>query len=121
MKFWPLLPRLLSILAVLSLLTAPMAAPSAAAMMAGESMAAMEDMAGMTEDMPCCPQQKQSLPDCQKSCPLATLCVAKCFPNAPAVSASHRAIFVPVPVLTPWDDAARDLLAEPPPPRPPRT
>lgn len=121
MKLWFLFPRLLSILAVLSLLTALMAAPSAAAMIAAAPMAAMEDMAGMAEDMPCCPQQRQSLPDCQKSCPSATLCVAKCFPNAPAVSASHRAIFVPVTVLTLWDDAARDLLAEPPPPRPPRT
>ncbi|BCP52278.1 hypothetical protein K32_08950 [Kaistia sp. 32K] len=133
MKLRSLLPRLLSILAVLGLLTAPIAVPSAAAMTAvetmttAEPMAAMEDMpameamAGMTDGMPCCPEQKQSLPDCQKACPLAILCLAKCFPNAPVVGASTPAIPMPVAVLVPSNDAARDPWAEPPPPRPPRT
>lgn len=45
-----------------------------------EPMAQME-MAAMPDDMSCCTDQKQSVPDCQKSCPLATICMAKCFPG----------------------------------------
>jgi hypothetical protein len=115
-----MLARLLSVLAILSLLTAPMVAPSAAAM--GDApMTATEGMTSMAEGMPCCPPQKQPQPDCQQSCPLATLCLAKCFPNAPAASASTQAIFVSVALLPVWEDAARDLFSDPPLPRPPRT
>jgi len=115
-----LLPRLLSILAILSLLTAPMAAPSAAAM--GDApMMATEGMASMAEGMPCCPPQKQPQPDCQQSCPLATLCLVKCFPSAAAAASQERAIFVSVILLPARNDAARDLFSDPPPPRPPRT
>jgi len=114
------LPRLLSVLAILSLLTAPMATPSAAAM-GGAPMTAMEGMASMADGMPCCPPQKQPKPDCQQSCPLATLCLVKCFPNGPAATSSERAVFVSVILLPIRDDAARGLLSDPPPSRPPRT
>jgi len=97
-----------------------MAAPSAAAMGAAP-MTAMEDMAGMAADMPCCPPQKQPQPDCQQSCPLATLCLVKCFPSGPAAAGPERAVFVSVILLPIRDDAARDLLSDPPPSRPPRT
>ena len=50
-KFWPLLPRLLSILAVVSLLIVPMAAPSV--VMAAAPAGAMEDMASMADGTPC--------------------------------------------------------------------
>jgi hypothetical protein len=112
----PFIARLLSIVTILSFV----AAPSAAAMMDVESMAAMESMASIADDMPC-PQQKQSLPDCQKMCPLVTLCVAKCFPNVAAASISLRSFFMIASVLAPWDDTEPDLLLEPPPPGPPRT
>lgn len=119
MKLWYLLPRLLSILAVLSLPIAVTAAPSAAGVMVAGPMAQM-DMAGLMQVMPCCPGQAQSLPDCQKSCPLATLCVTKCFPNLPTVSGSDPAVLMILAILIPWDDAVHDLLGEPPPPRPPK-
>jgi hypothetical protein len=81
MRLWAFIPRLLSILAVLGLLTVPMAMPSAAEEMVAQPMAPTMDMSAMPDNMPCCPDQKQSLPDCQKSCPLATICMAKCVPG----------------------------------------
>lgn len=120
-KLWSFLARLLSILAILSLLIAPMAAPAAAAMMDAAPTAGMDETAGMSKDMPCCPDQKPTLPGCQKSCPLMMLCNAKCFPGSLATGASSAALFTLVAALAPWDDAAPKLLAEPPPPRPPRT
>jgi hypothetical protein len=118
-KFWPLLPRLLSILAVVSLLIAPMAAPSVA--MAAASVPAMEDMASMTDGMPCCSHEKPALPDCPNSCPLAALCMAGCLPYAPVSGASVPARFAVADVKSPSDDVGPERLTEPPPPRPPRT
>jgi hypothetical protein len=115
------LPRLLSVLAILSLVTSPMAAPAVGETMGGAPMAAMENMADMAEGVPCCPPQKQPKPDCQQTCPLATLCVAKCVPDVQAIGASAGTGFVFVALVPVWDDAARDLHSDPPPPRPPRT
>lgn len=114
------LARLLAILAIASLLTAPMAAPSAAMAMTVQATG-MGDMAGMADGMPCPPKPKQSLPDCEKSCPLAALCAAKCFPNATALGESAPTIFATLVQLAPWSDAGRDRLSDPPPSRPPRT
>jgi len=120
-KFWSYLPRLLSIIAILGLLTAPMAAPSAAAAMAAQPEAA-GNMAGMAGGMPCSPaKSKQSLPDCEKSCPLAALCSGKCFPNTPAVGEARPVLFEAGTQLAFWSDPARDRLTDPPPSRPPRT
>ncbi|WP_245455965.1 hypothetical protein [Mesorhizobium sp. M7A.F.Ca.US.008.03.1.1] len=114
-------PRLLSILAIIILTAAPIVTPSAAGMMAGESMAGMEQMAAMPDGLPCCPDQKQSVPDCQKSCPLATLCAAKCFANVVAADQLARVRVSATASIAPGNDFGRDLLAEPPPPRPPRS
>lgn len=120
MRLWSLIPRLLSILAVLGFLTAPMATSSAAEAMAAQTMAQMMDMSAMPDDMPCCPDQKQSLPDCQKSCPLATICMAKCFPSVAqrefALFRLERAV-----VIDTYDDQMRDPTPGIPPDRPPRT
>lgn len=120
MRLWAFIPRLLSILAVLGLLTVPMAMPSAADAMAAQPMAQMMDMSAMPDDMPCCPDQKQSLPDCQKSCPLATICMAKCFPSVVqrefALFRLDRAV-----IVDPYDDQMRDPTTGSPPDRPPRT
>jgi hypothetical protein len=87
-KLWPVLSRLLSILAVVSLLIVPTAAPSVAmaAAPAGET-----DMASTSDGMPCCTHEKPAVPDCPKSCPLAALCMADCLPYAPVFGASYRA------------------------------
>ena len=117
---WSFFPRLLSILAIAGLLAAPVATPSLAATMAVEPMAEVSGMVSMPEGMPCSPEQKQSVPDCLKSCPLATLCVAKIFPSAPKAPRLTLRLSESD-VVAPANDVGRDSLAEPPPPRPPRT
>jgi hypothetical protein len=127
---------LLSILAVVSLLTSPMmtsggAEAMSAAVAADASDIGMPDMGmpdmgmpdmGMSAHaMPCCPLEKPVVPDCAKSCPLAILCLAKCFPNAPAASASLLIRFAVADMKTPGDDSRRDRLPDPPPLKPPRT
>lgn len=114
-----LLSRLLAILAIAGLLVSPLAL-AVAGKMAVESTAPMADMASMPEDMPCCPHQNQSPPDCQKNCLFAALCTAQCIPAVPA-----EAIFVlrsPVQAepLYPYDDVPRDQRSIAPPRRPPR-
>lgn len=121
MRLWSLISRLLSILAILGLLTAPMATPSAADAMAGaQSMAQMADMGAIPGDMSCCPDQQQSRSDCQKSCPLATICMAKCFPSVSqrefALLRLDRLVN-----LAPYMDRMRDPTIGAPPDRPPRT
>jgi hypothetical protein len=115
-----LIPRLLSILAVVSLLTTPMMTPSGAAATDVTSAADMSDMATMADGMPCCPHEKPVLPDCAKSCPWAILCLAQCFPNAPA-SAFLLVRFAVADVKTPDNDIWRNLLPDRPPLKPPRT
>lgn len=125
-KLCTVVSRLLSILAVVSLLIVPMAAPSVAAAAPSVAMAAapagaMEDMACTSDGMPCCPHEKPAVPDCPKSCPLAALCVTGCLPDAPVSGASIPARFAVADVKSPGDDVDPERLTEPPPPRPPRT
>lgn len=119
MRLWSLIARLLSVLAVLGFLIAPMAAPSAASAMTAEAMTQIMDMRAMPDAMPCCPDQKQSMPDCQKSCPLAAICVAKCVPGLAheefALFSLERAA-----KLDPYQDQMRDPTIGAPPDRPPR-
>ncbi|RWQ39317.1 MAG: hypothetical protein EOS20_06010 [Mesorhizobium sp.] len=120
-KIWIIFPRLLSFLAVVSLLTAPMVTPSAALTMVVDPAATMADMASMPDSMPNCPDESQPAPDCQKSCPLMALCVAKCFPNASTAAAIMLARLSQADLLAPGNRDGRDLPTSPPPPRPPRT
>jgi len=120
-QLFSFISRLLSILAIVGLLTAPMVAPSSAVAMDDASMAGMSGMASVPDDMPCCPNEKPSLPGCAKSCPFAILCLAKCFPAVPAVSVVMPARVFVADVKTSWDDNLRDILPDPPPPKPPRT
>jgi hypothetical protein len=84
-------------------------------------MAKMADMSAMTGSMECCPQHKQSLPDCQKDCPSATLCAASYLPPL-LLGADYAVVLLWNSVtVAPVDDQERDRMAEPPPPRPPRT
>jgi hypothetical protein len=117
-KLWPVLFRLLSILAVASLLIAPMAAPSLA--MAAAPAGAMEDIASMSDGMPCS-HEKPALPDCPKSCPFAALCMTGSLSYAPESGPSIPARFAVADVKSPGDDVEPERLTEPPSPRPPRT
>lgn len=122
--------RFLSICAIVGLVLAPLAAPvnaldmgSAAMGAAGhpviQAMAAGASPAEMADGMPCCPPETPALPDCQKDCPLAALCLAKCFGGAVASSFAPIRVACPASVSA-FDDAARDSLPQAPPPRPPR-
>jgi hypothetical protein len=119
-QLWPLAPRLLSILAVVSLVASPMARPSVAATVGHRQMAAVGDVVAMPEGMHCCPDQKPTIPDCRQSCPLAVLCMAICFPIGPTTSAFIPARFALTDVKALDDDTWRVLLPDPPPPKPPR-
>jgi len=127
MKPWLAITRLLSILAILGLVLAPFTAPAVAGGMAAPIAMADADMAlgSMDDDdmamadMPCCPPEKPVMPDCQKACPLATLCLAKITQGIlPAGAVSAR--FSIALALVPGNDASPDTLAPIPPPRPPQ-
>jgi hypothetical protein len=121
-KIWSLISRLISTLAVVGLLIAPIAASSAAVAMAHMPVGAMGDMqsVSMPEGMPCCPDQGPTAPDQQKSCPLVISCMASSITIAPTVVAS---VLLPTKghAIAPHNDMERDVLAQSPPLRPPRT
>ena len=114
-KLWLILRRLLSVLAIVGLVVAPLAAPGAASAMARASTAAMAD------DMPCCPHEKPAMPDCAKACPLMAICLAKCFQNIPVAGASLSAPLIVAERIAPANEAQGESLPQAPLPRPPRT
>ncbi len=124
MKPWLAITRLLSILAIVGIVLAPFTAPAVAGGMVvpmatadtGMDMASMGDAMA---DMPCCPPEKPVMPDCQKACPLATLCLAKIVQGIVPVNAVP-ARFGLAQALIPGNDANPDTLAPIPPPRPPQ-
>ncbi|MFC6745393.1 hypothetical protein ACFQFG_11350 [Methylobacterium persicinum] len=80
----------------------------------------MADMA--MDDMPCCPHEKATVPDCGKGCPMMALCLAS------VASVLPTEIPVPVPFATraslSWPDLTSSVgirgtpLPEPPEPEP---
>jgi hypothetical protein len=116
---WLAIRRALALLALMGLVLAPLTAPTLASGTA--SMAAMSaDNGEAMADMPCCPPEKPVMPDCQKACPLAALCVAKCFSGLVAASAVPSRLGVALAMIA-GDEAAPDTLAHGPPPRPPQS
>jgi hypothetical protein len=85
MKLLTCIRYLLSGLALLGLVGAPLARPAMAMNMPAAMHAAMSDDAAMPADaamampadMPCCPD-KAPVPDCAKDCPLMALCLRNC-------------------------------------------
>jgi len=80
-RIW--LRRLFPILAIMGLVAGPFTIP-----VGGPAMAADSDMsmAAMPDDMSCCPEENRAVPDCQKTCPLMAICMAKCFSAGPMLS-----------------------------------
>ncbi|MCF1464074.1 hypothetical protein GOZ80_23025 [Agrobacterium vitis] len=77
MRFMKVIHRLLFVTAVLGIIVGPIGIQAADSAMAASGPAAMDSLAGvgMPDDMPCCPDEQPSKPDCgSKSCPLAVLC-----------------------------------------------
>jgi hypothetical protein len=116
-KIWSVLPRLLSILAIAGLLSAPVATPLAAVTFADAPMA---DMASITDGMPCCPHQEPSIPDCQKNCPFAALCTAQCIPAVAAEAAFLIRKLAQAKPLSLYNEMLRDQRYVATPQRPPR-
>jgi hypothetical protein len=121
-KFIPAIARLLSLLAMLSLILGPVVRPAMAMSTASPQATVMDDHAGVNAqvmgEMPCCPEIPKS--DCAKDCPLMALCAAigvqflTAVPglNIPTIHAA---------TLTPDHAAELHGLAQRPPPKPPKT
>jgi hypothetical protein len=114
-KLWLVLRRVLSILAVLGVVTAPLSTPSIASAAGIGEMIASEAMPG---DMPCCPEQPVP-PDCLKACPLLTICTAKTFLTS-LESVTWVTGMSIIATAIPRSDASRPSLAQGPPERPPQ-
>src|SRR5690348_2617440 len=114
MKLIEVFKRLFAIFSIVAVTFAPISVASVvqAAAEGGTALAMPE--------MPCCPNQTPALPDSQKSYPLAVLC-SMCFPALPASSIGMPARYAVAHVRMPRDEIGRDLLLDPPPPKPPRT
>lgn len=77
MKHMSVLLRVLSLFALIGMLVAPVSTIAAEYAMSDMSVKAsvqMDEMAGMSGDMPCCPDQQPVKPDCDKSCPFVIIC-----------------------------------------------
>ncbi|MBJ6126822.1 hypothetical protein [Microvirga splendida] len=112
MALWVALSRLLTILAVVSLVVA--GGSSAASAGAGFDA----PTASTADDMSCC---DQSPPDCSnmKACPFAVLCIAKCPQSMPM--AGWVVVRVALAAeLTPYFAQRGDSLPAPPPDHPPK-
>ena len=112
-----LIARLLSVLAMIGFLIAPIASPPAWA----ANPLPMVKMAGMADSMECCPPHKAAVPDCQKQCPSAAFYAGKCFSDAVPVAGHSMTLSWVMATLVPGDIRHTDRLSEPPPSRPPRT
>ena len=112
MAFRTFLARILLAFALLGVISAPVFAPVPA-------VAAHTSATAMADDMPCCPPEAPAVPDCYKSCPLLTVCAAKCFQISASaggalLSPGHAALILPA------DDLVPAALPQTPPARPPR-
>jgi hypothetical protein len=127
MKLLTCIRYLLSGLALLGLVGAPLARPAMAMNMPAAMHAAMSDDAAMPADaamampadMPCCPD-KAPVPDCAKDCPLMALCLA----GTVLSLSSGAGLLVLVrlsSLVLPGNDADLAGLGYGPPPRPPKT
>lgn len=77
MRFVKVIHRLLFVTAMLGIVVGPMSIGAADSVMASSGSVAMNEMSGMdmSGDMPCCPDEMPTKPDCgSKSCPLALVC-----------------------------------------------
>lgn len=112
MRLWSVLSRLLTILAVVGLVSGAVTAPAAAGL--GSSAMSM----AMADGMPPC---DQNTPDCgaMKACPYVSASFNPTLLGAPTAS-TVVVLLTSAGVLAPHDDWLKDGLALLPPARPPR-
>jgi hypothetical protein len=106
-----LIRRLLAVLLIAGLMTAPLTAPVLAGAVDSASMA-------MSDDMPCCPDKSAPV-DCDK-CPLMAICMFKTFQALP-LAGVVEVLPTTVRTLVPRSDPETESLGHPPPPRPPQS
>lgn len=115
MVIWQLVRRLIPALIMAGLILPPFAVPTTANAMSDVAMAAL------ARDMSNCPSEQPAAPDCQKICPLMTVCAVNWLAGAPLFPTSSPAFGVIGNVIRPSSDSLVVSLAEGPPARPPRT
>ena len=111
--------RLLAVFLIAGLVFAPLAARANAGVMASMAMTSMSgDEAGMSDDMPCCPDKSAPV-DCDQ-CPLMALCVSTTL-QAPLPAGVAEIQPVTLRMLLPGSDPEVESVAYSPPPKPPRS
>jgi len=110
-KLLLVLRRLLSILAIVGLVVAPLVTPASAGGMTAAGVAAMADM-------PCCPDESAPV-DCGQ-CPLMALCVSTTL-QSPLPAGIAEIQPVALRMLLPGSDSEVESVAYSPPPKPPRS
>jgi len=109
-----ILRHVLAIFVIAGLIAGPLGASAAAD--ATQATA----MAGMSDDMPCCPHKPPPV-DCPK-CPFMAVCsMPQCLLGAPAGMVVGAVAPTVARLLLPLSDLQRDGLGYSPPPRPPRS
>ena len=110
------------LLALVGLVLAPMARP---VMAMSADVAAMADAAAASDgasaamgDMPCCPEEPSSAPDCTKHCPFMAMCMGKTFCGTPGSTVVAPVVFVTEIVSS--EEFRLHGIAQAPPKRPPK-
>ena len=112
--------RLLAFFLIVGLVIAPLSARANGGAMASVAMTSMsgDDMADMSDDMPCCPD-KSAPADCDQ-CPLMALCVSTTLQALlPAGVAEIQSVTLRM--LLPGSDPEVESVVYSPPPKPPRS
>jgi hypothetical protein len=109
-----ILRHVLAIFVIAGVIAGPLAAPAAAG--AAQTTA----IAGMSDDMPCCPHEPPPV-DCPK-CPFMAVCgMSQCLPALPGGMVMGGLAPTATRLLIPLSDLYRDGLGYSPPARPPRS
>jgi len=127
MRLLKTLHRLLFVAALLGIVVGPVGVAAADAAMASSLSSGSDTVQGMemsgidmSDDMPCCPDEKPVRPDCGKACPLAVLCATAIVGElANSHTWSLELGWVAHPFVTPPHAELASSLVDPP-VRPPR-
>jgi hypothetical protein len=107
--------RLLAILLIAGLVTAPFTIPAAA----NSAESAAMEMASMSDDMPCCPSKAPAPVDCDK-CVLMAVCMSSSYAGV-SVAIVHPFLITSSAIALRLNDSLPEGLGHSPPEHPPRT
>jgi hypothetical protein len=110
--------RLLAFFLIVGLVVAPLSVRANGGAMASMTSMSGDNLADMSDDMPCCPDKSAPV-DCDQ-CPLMALCVSTTLQAAlPAGVAEIQPVTLRM--LLPGSDPEVESVAYSPPPKPPRS